>query len=143
VTINWSANGYRLPTEAEWEYAAKGGKQSKGYKYSGSNNIDDVAWSAFISDDKTHPVGQMQANELGIYDLSGNIWEWCWDWYDSSYYSKSYHTDPQGADMGIYRSLRGGSWSNYGGNLRTTVRNGNESTTKSNSIGIRILRTAN
>ena len=112
VTCNWNANGYRLPTEAEWEYAAKGGNKSRGYKYSGSNTVDDVGWYGDNSNFKTHPVGTKQANELGIYDMSGNVYEWCWDWYDDSYYSKSPASNPQGAGAGFYRSLRGGAW-NY------------------------------
>ena len=85
VSCNWSANGYRLPTEAEWEYAAKGGKKSKNYKYSGSDNIDDVAWYDANSDGRSHDVGTKAPNELGIYDMSGNVWEMCWDSFDNSY----------------------------------------------------------
>ena len=101
---------YRLPTEAEWEYAARGGVNGSNTKYAGSNNINEVAWCNGNSNDNTHPVGQKQRNELGIYDMSGNVWEWCADWYDSNYYSNSPRNNPQGPSSGSHRVLRGGSW---------------------------------
>ena len=101
---------FRLPTEAEWEYAARGGKKSLHYKYSGSGNIDDVAWYYDNSGSSTHAVGTKTANELGIYDMSGNVWEWCSDWYGG--YSAGAQTNPQGPSSGYNRVLRGGSWYN-------------------------------
>ncbi len=102
----------RLPTEAEWEFAARGGNNSNGYTYSGSNNLDEVAWYYSNSGGRTHEVGTKNANELGIHDMSGNVLEWCNDWYDSDYYSISPENNPQGPSSGSYKLLRGGSWGN-------------------------------
>ena len=104
---NYTGRNFRLPTEAEWEFAARGGNYSRRYKYSGSNYIGDVAWYCDNSD-RTHPVGTKQANELGLYDMSGNVWEWCSDWYGS--YSSYSQSNPTGATSGYGRVERGGSW---------------------------------
>jgi len=107
---NWNANGYRLPTEAEWEYAARAATNNPDYLYSGSDDISTVAWYWSNSGSSTHPVGTKAPNGIGTYDMSGNVWEWCWDWYSSSYYSSSPQNDPRGPESGSKRVLRGGSW---------------------------------
>ncbi len=101
---------FRLPTEAEWEFAARGGNQTHGFQYSGNSDIDMVAWYGGNSGNQTHPVATKQANELGLYDMSGNVWEWCQDWYDADYYSDSPSNNPTGPETSLYRVNRGGCW---------------------------------
>ena len=132
-----TGKNFRLPTEAEWEYAARGGNKSRGYKYAGSNIIGGVAWYSDNSGSTTHPVGTKQANELGLYDMSGNVWEWCQDWHDD--YSSLSQTNPTGPSSGSYRVLRGGSWDWGWGCCRVSHRRDYGSPSgKLNNIGFRL-----
>ena len=128
---------FRLPSEAEWEYAARGGKKSRGYQYSGSNTLGDVAWYYGNSGPKTHAVGTKQPNELSIYDMSGNVWEWCQDWYDS--YSSSPQTNPTGALSGSDRVCRGGSLDDSAGGCRTSYRGCYTPDCRYNNLGLRLV----
>ncbi len=141
VTWNRSADGYRLPTEVEWEYAARGGNKSRGYRFSGSDDPKEVAWYSANSGEKTHPVGQKKPNELGIYDMSGNVWEWVWDWYDSDHYSSSPASDPTGPYTGSLRVLRGGSWRSDARDLRSANRSSGGPSVSLINLGFRIVRT--
>ena len=127
---------FRLPTEAEWEFAARGGNKSNHYKYSGSNTLGNVAWYEDNSGITTHPVGTKAANELGIYDMSGNVWEWCNDWYGN--YSSSSQTNPQGPSSGSYRVLRGGCWSSNTRDCRVSFRLIINPDYRDNGIGLRL-----
>lgn len=122
---------FRLPTEEEWEYAAHGGNSSRGYKYSGSDNIGSVAWYVGNSGSKTHPVAQKQANELGLYDMSGNVWEWC-----SSLWCSDYNS----ARSGSNRVYRGGGWFNFAGSCRVSYRYGDDPSLRGDSLGLRLAR---
>jgi formylglycine-generating enzyme required for sulfatase activity len=128
---------YRLPTEAEWEFAARDGVKSKGYLYSGGNDAGTVAWYTDNSGSKTHSVGSKQANELGIFDMSGNVWEWCSGWYGG--YSGTFQRNPQGAFSGLSRVLRGGGWNNRASHCRVTARSGHYPDGRSNCIGFRLV----
>ena len=132
---------FRLPTEAQWEYAARGGRQSKGYKYSGSDKIGEVAWYDKNSGGKTHPVKEKGkiANELGLYGMSGNVWEWCEDWYSVDYYSNSPVSNPKGSGKGTDRVLRGGSWDYGAGFCRVSCRNGDTPGSCSSHFGFRLV----
>lgn len=130
---------YRLPTEAEWEYAARGGNQSDGYLYAGSNTLSYVSWYSENAESKTHPVGQKSANELGIHDMSGNVWEWCSDWYSDSYYAQQGNSsNPTGAATGSDRVLRGGSWGNSARYCRAADRDDDPPTDRNGFIGFRL-----
>ena len=115
-----TGKSFRLPTEAEWEYAARGGNRSNHTQYSGGSRIDDVAWYSGNSGSKTHPVKTKKPNELGLYDMSGNVWEWCQDWYDS--YGSKAQTNPTGPGSGSFRVLRGGGWLDYERDCRSSYR---------------------
>ena len=134
---------FRLPTEAEWEFAARGGNKSQGYKYSGSNNLDDVAWYWFSipsqadgRKDGTQTVATKAPNELGLYDMSGNVWEWCQDWYGS--YSSDAQIDPVGPSTGSSRVMRGGSWVNFDYSCLVSYRAPNVPTNMSYYHGLRL-----
>ena len=127
---------FRLPTEAEWEFAARGGKKGYGCKFAGSNYIDDVAWYRGNSGGETHPVGQKQANELGLYDLSGNVWEWCQDWHGE--YSSNTQTNPSGPGSGSAHVSRGGSWSSNARICRSSIRGSFAPLFSSDNLGLRL-----
>lgn len=129
---------YRLPTEAEWEFAARGGNSSHGYKYSGSNTLNGVAWYSDNSGFTTHPVGSNSPNELGLYDMSGNVWEWCSDWYAS--YNSDAQTNPAGPSGGAFRVYRGGSFSVLARYGRTTCRSNGIPDFRLFYLGLRLVR---
>ena len=129
---------FRLPTEAEWEYAARGGSKSQGYKYSGSNNLGDVAWYDDNSGWRTHDVATKQPNELGLYDMSGNGEEWCQDRYGEKYYRSSPSSNPTGPVSGSNRVYRGGGWSSFASSFRVADRNGNLADFRNDNLGFRL-----
>ena len=135
-----TGKNFRLPTEAEWEYAARGGNKSKGYIYSGSNDVDVVAWYGNNTGSGTHEVKGKLPNELGLYDMSGNVWEWCSDWYGS--YSEESVTNPQGPSSGSYRVLRGGSWNYDASSCCCTIRNFYMPTLTNRNLGLRLAISA-
>lgn len=142
VSCNWTAKGYRLLTEGEWEYCARGGES---HLYAGSNNVDEVAWYSENSGSKTHSVGQKKPNGFGLYDMSGNVWEWCWDWFDSEVYQSRPVTggeptsDPRGPTSGSYRVVRGGRWASYPSGMRASIRYYYGPTNRSNGFGFRLV----
>lgn len=134
-----TGKNYRLPTEAQWEYAAGGGSANR-TKWAGTNDKNELtkyAWFSKNSRSKTHPVGQKKANELGLYDMSGNVWEWCSDWYGT--YPTGAQTDPKGADSGSYRVSRGGSWNNLADYCRVAFRGSSSPAARSNNLGFRLV----
>jgi formylglycine-generating enzyme required for sulfatase activity len=148
IQCDFSQDGYRLPTEAEWEYAARGGAQGQGFIYAGSDDPDEVAWYADNSYDQLHPVGSKAPNELGLYDMCGNIFEWCWDWYAEDYYAASPESDPLGPPLPtdakpweFTRVRRGGSWREDAINIRVCVRSF-DGVNYPGDNGFRLVRTA-
>jgi len=138
VIQNLNANGYRLPTESEWEYAAKGGPLSRNYIYSGSNTINDVSWYNGNSSNKTHEVGKKLPNELGIYDMSGNVSEWVWDW--NFEYTSDEKTDPTGPSFGVNHAVRSGSFYHDANTSRCVNRSYGAPIMRYNRVGIRLVR---
>jgi sulfatase modifying factor 1 len=140
VSQNLDAKGYRLPTEAEWECAARGGEY---HLYAGSDNIDEVAWTRENSNKQTHGVGQKKANGFGLYDMSGNVWEWVWDWWDDDTddYSNASSEDPTGPSTGSYRVFRGGGWYFGASYARVSARSRYRPSHRSKLQGFRLFRT--
>jgi formylglycine-generating enzyme required for sulfatase activity len=134
-----SSKKYRLPTEAEWEYAARGGHKIQEFAYSGSNKAEEVAWFSLNSGNKTHPVGEKTPNSLGIYDMSGNVWEWCSDFYDETFYGRSPVNNPKGPPSGDFNILRGGSWLGPSSKCRVSSRKWEMPNQKSDSHGFRLV----
>lgn len=128
---------YCLPTEAQWEYAARGGSKDEGTRYSGGDFLDTLAWYGDNSSQSTHPVGMKRPNALGLYDMSGNVWEWCNDWYGD--YRPNDLQNPTGAFAGSYRVLRGGSWCYYAGRCRVSYRFNDYPNIRNNNYGFRVV----
>lgn len=139
---NWlskeTGKKFRLPTEAEWEYASKGGAKSKNFKFSGGNILGEVAWFTDNSEGRSHTIGKKMANELDIYDMTGNIAEWCYDWYGDTYFKTSPEENPMGPERGSNRALRGGSWASTENRLRASYRNSDFPYASSLGFGFRL-----
>jgi formylglycine-generating enzyme required for sulfatase activity len=137
ITWNRNANGYRLPTEAEWEYACRAGTTTPYYT---GTKVDGAGWYIDNSGWKTHPVGQKQANAWGLYDMHGNVLEWCWDWYGE--YPRGDQIDPTGAGAGASRVVRGGSWNYIARLLRSALRDRDVPADRNYDVGFRLARSA-
>ena len=140
VRCDFNKNGYRLPTEAEWEFSAGGGLKSKGYDYSGSDSPKEAGW-LYLQRDDTADVGLKKPNELGIYDMTGNVMEWCWDWFDWNYYKRSPVNNPKGPASGKDRIVRGGSYQSLSvPQYFFTIRGAGEPERKFWGLGLRVAR---
>lgn len=137
VTIQENANGYRLPTEAEWEFAASNQSENQ---FAGSDDTGEVAWTLSDSNGSPHPVGQKKPNKLGLYDMSGNVWEWCYDWYSPGYYTTDENSNPKGPEEGQLRIIRGGGWMSHAIHSRVHNRDRDAADNKNNFTGFRIVR---
>ncbi len=141
ITTNVTkVKGYRLPTEAEWEFSARGGKMSKNYSFSGGNSPELVGWISKNSGKRLHPVGTRIANELGIYDMTGNVWEWCTDWFGFDYYANSPEKNPYNVVRNYRQVIRGGGWGGYIPFARVSFRFAESPFERSNNIGFRVCR---
>lgn len=140
AVCDWTVNGYRMPTEAEWEYAARGAQNTPDYLYSGNNDISIVAWFGGNAGGRTQPVGTKLENGLGIFDMSGNVNEWCWDWFNTDYYTYSPVNNPAGPSFGSLRVLRGGCWNYPSENCRLAYRNSIVPNYYSMYYGLRLVR---
>ena len=141
VEASHAATGYRLPTEAEWEFAARARGHRGEDQFSGSSDLDEVGWYNKNSGNQTHPIAKRVPNELGVYDMSGNVWEWCWDWYDEEYFKSSQGVkDPKGPESGSFRVLRGGSWHSAPRSCQLAHRSHNYLFFRGNREGFRLVR---
>lgn len=139
IQIDWNAYGFRLPTEAEWEYAAKEGPNQQTFEYSGSNYLNEVGWFDTNSGGRTHPIASKKANSLGLFDMSGNVWEWCWDWYGETF-EPNQNNNPKGPDKGSGRVRRGGSWFDFAISSRAAFRSSYDPDGRYSGLGFRLAR---
>jgi len=140
VTANWSANGYRLPTEAQWEYACRAGSTTAWHFGNTQTVLGNYAWYMNNSNSRTHQVGLKLSNDFGLHDMHGNVWEWCWDWYTASYNNAGGNANPLGPTAGTNRLIRGGSWINSAENTRSANRFSDYPGSRYGNVGFRLVR---